>query len=492
MHFRNLCFASAWLLVGLAVARCQAEGPLPFDLRNQRFLFLDTFLLEECSGAKIAVNPPNNAKLVVFADQPWERGGITSYGNVFWDPEANLYRMYYVPVCWDVSPGFGLAMAVSADGMRWDKPSLGVVEWKGSKDNNLVLWGQREGTVFLDPKAPSNRRYAIISSSAELKTRLFTSPDGIHFEMHPQVISTLHSDSQISSFWNEETQQYYHYPRRLIPGRAVGFVATESVDEVWPPIDSIPVVMSADVRDPEEMDLYTNAAQKYSGAPSTYFAFPTPYYHYNRPSERAHLNVPTLAMGGKPNDGTIETQLATSRDGKNWVRYRTPYLPLGTYDGCDLKVIHAYPGMFDRDGQLVQYFAGYAFTHGDTQVRYGDGGRELGGIYRVEQRPDGFTSLDFDYEGGQVVTAPVTFSGKHLVLNINTSASGEARVAILDEQGNEIPGFALSDAHYINGSHLQHHVTWKSGAELGELAGKPVRIKFVARNTKLYSLCFTD
>ena len=56
-------------------------------------------------------------------------------------------------------------------------------------------------------------------------------------------------------------------------------------------------------------------------ADKVYLAFPTPYYHYNHPG-RQYLNLPTLAIGAKTNDGTIETQLATSRDGKKWTRYR--------------------------------------------------------------------------------------------------------------------------------------------------------------------------
>ncbi len=151
------------------------------------------------------------------------------------------------------------------------------------------------------------------------------------------------------------------------------------------------------------------------------------------------------------------------------------------------------PGILYEEDCLYQYFMGYTFTHGDTQVRYGDGGRDLGGVFRVEQRIDGFISLDFDYKGGTVVTEPFTFSGKRLLLNLNTSASGEAQVAILDERGNEIPGYSLADARLINGNYLQKIVEWQGGnSDVSALAGKPVCLRFKCRGTKLYSFVFED
>ncbi len=390
-------------------------------------------------------------------------------------------------VCPDVEPGFGLALATTEDGVHWEKPSLGVVEWKGSKDNNLVSWGQRGGAVIHDPKADPEYRYAYISSDPILGTQLFASPDGVHFTMQRRQMPSPHFDSQISTFWDNERERYFHYPRVMHNGaRAVGFFTTRTIDEPWP--DEIPVVMSRDDADPPGLDLYTNACEKYETA---YLGFPTPYYHYNEPAERAHLNVPALTRGGMSDDGAIDTQLATSRDGRSWTRYRTPYIATGQYDGLNVRVAIMIPGIIHEEHGLAQYFVGHTFTHGDTQARYGEGGRQLGGIFRVEQRYDGFISLDFEYEGGTVITAPLTFQGDRLSLNINTSASGEARVAILDAAGNEIPGYGLADARHINGDGRMVSAEWRDGdSDVGDLAGKPVRLRFECRSTKLYSFVF--
>ena len=209
---------------------------------HMSFLDLDEFLLDSVENAELAVNPPRFDALVLIADKPWEKGGITSYGNAFWDSIAGEYRLYYVPVSWDAAPGFCLALATSKDGVNWDKPDLGAVEWQGSKDNNIVVWAQREGTVLIDPNASPERRYAYLSSEVGLRTRLFTSPDGIHFTMDEKVISEHHSDSQISSFWDGELQRYLHYPRQVHEGaRAVGFIVTQAMDEAWQ--QDVPVVI---------------------------------------------------------------------------------------------------------------------------------------------------------------------------------------------------------------------------------------------------------
>ena len=478
-------------LAGILAVLCVAAVAQPHNLGGDTFLFLDSFLLDSMENAELQVNPPGQTTLVLVADKPWEAGGITSYGNAFYDPIAKEYRLYYVPVAWDVEPGFCYALATSQDGIHWEKPNLGAVDWNGSTDNNIVLWAQREGTVIIDPNAPPEKRYALISSHPELKTRLFTSPDGIHFTMDETPISSIHSDSQISAFWDADKELYFHYPR-VTPDhwRAVGVVTTKSMNEPWP--DEIPTALSGDDRDPREVDLYTNACQKYALAPNAYVGFPTPYYHWNTEG-REYLNAPTLAIGGKTNDGTIDTQLATSRDGITWTRHRQRYIPLGVYDGCDVKVAMAIPGILYEEDKLVQFFMGYTFTHGDTQVRYGDGGRELGGVFRVEQRIDGFISLDFDYDGGRVVTEPLVFEGNRLVLNVNTSAPGELRVAILDADGNAIGGFGLDDARIVNGNYLAKTVEWKDGnSYLSGLSGKPVRLQFEGRGTKLYSFQFVE
>jgi hypothetical protein len=105
-------------------------------------------------------------------------------------------------------------------------------------------------------------------------------------------------------------------------------------------------------------------------------------------------------------------------------------------------------------------------------------------------RLDGFVSVHADAKGGEMVTKPLIFSGRELVINYSTSAAGSVKVEILDEQGKPIPGFSLEDATEIYGDDVEFVVPWKAGASLESLAGRPVRLRFVMKDADLYSVRF--
>ena len=74
--------------------------------------------------------------------------------------------------------------------------------------------------------------------------------------------------------------------------------------------------------------------------------------------------------------------------------------------------------------------------------------------------------------------------------NIETRAAGGVRGEIQDESGKTVPGCALTDCQGIIGDEVGHFVAWSAGAEVGELAGKVVRVRFALKDADLYSLQF--
>jgi hypothetical protein len=486
----------------------------PFDVGIDRQLFIDDQLIDRIANAVFTVNPPQRRELVLFPETPWERGGITCYATVFWDEMHKQFRLYYVPTCPAATPTFRLALATSSDGIHWERPDLGIVEFNGSRHNNIVIDGEREGSVFIDPNAPPERRYGYLSGTDKTGLCYYCSADGIHFTTGKAPLTPYQSDSQLSTFWDPARKKYVsyfkatneapdqwrmspqivlndniHQPKHGALVRTVARYETERADEPW--TGPFRVVMARDEQDPEGMDLYTNSVQKYALAPNVYIGFPTPYYHYSHPN-RAYLNKPALDAGGKTNDGTIDTQLAVSRDGITWTRHRTSYVPLHHHDELDLKICMVFPGMLYHSDRIDHYFAGYTHTHGDTQARVRLQGRQLGGIIRLTQRIDGFMSLDFPYAGGSATTRPISFKGRRLVLNVNTSAAGEGRVAILDAAGAAIDGLGLDDCRVVNGDHLEKKVEWVGGSDIARLSGAPVRLRFEMRGAKLFSFWFED
>jgi hypothetical protein len=99
-------------------------------------------------------------------------------------------------------------------------------------------------------------------------------------------------------------------------------------------------------------------------------------------------------------------------------------------------------------------------------------------------------SMSAGAAGGEFTTRPITFQGERLALNYATSAAGSVQVEVQDESGKPLPGFALADMAPLYGDELEALATWKAGADLTSLAGKPVRLRFVLRDADVFALRF--
>ena len=106
-------------------------------------------------------------------------------------------------------------------------------------------------------------------------------------------------------------------------------------------------------------------------------------------------------------------------------------------------------------------------------------------MQRYTLRLDGFVSARANRQGGDLLTRPPAFHGTQLELNCSTSAAGSIRVEVQDEAGAPVAGFALADCLEIFGDTLARVVTWKRGADLSRLAGKPVRLRFEFKDADL-------
>jgi hypothetical protein len=146
---------------------------------------------------------------------------------------------------------------------------------------------------------------------------------------------------------------------------------------------------------------------------------------------------------------------------------------------------------------------GFPTTHGSpTSYAPGDSGQ----LFLARQRLDGMVSLDAAAAGGHFVTPPLRFHGRHLVLNLDASATGEVQVELQDangrpigvydydsDRGTPLGGFTFADCDPIRYNDLARVVTWRQGdADLSGLEGRPVRLAFRLHSAKLYSFQFTD
>ena len=478
------------LLKSAILLACSSTMSIAADALPLRHLFLDPTLVQEAKGAALHVNPPQRHEIVIRPDKPWEQLMISFYLTVL-DEEGKL-RMWYI--CRDKQNRPNVAYAESRDGVRWTKPNLGIVEYDGSKKNNLVGMTSLEGVVFRDPKAPAQERYAYLTHLSVGMTR-YHSPDGLHWQRDKTPLLRLGADTQNVTFWDERLGKYVLYLRAWncpdVKHRYRKVVRTE-VSSLTTPMDvgpsekslymwgkekvpvigdEFPTVFAADEKDPPDSDVYTISAQPYPLDPRWYVGFPSMFQREGRTS-----------------CGRLEVHFAGSRDGITWHRYdRKPYAPLGLAGSESANMTFMGPGLVVRGDEIWQYGTGFHSKHGDKEARQK---KTDGVIYRYVQRVDGFVSLDFDDAGGKCVTAPVKVDGPRLLLNVDTGALGQLRVGLQDADGKIISGFATDDCKVLRANSTCAEVSWGGGGDLTALKGREVRLVFTGSRAKLYSFRF--
>jgi hypothetical protein len=77
-----------------------------------------------------------------------------------------------------------------------------------------------------------------------------------------------------------------------------------------------------------------------------------------------------------------------------------------------------------------------------------------------------------------------------LRLNLATSAAGSVRIEILDADAKPLPGRTLAESQDFAGNRLEHDFRWKKGADLSDLAGRVIRLRFVLKDADVYPLRF--
>ena len=111
-------------------------------------------------------------------------------------------------------------------------------------------------------------------------------------------------------------------------------------------------------------------------------------------------------------------------------------------------------------------------------------------VRRFAIRIDGFVSVHAPLRGGEFVTKPFLMEGDKLEINFSTSAAGGIHIEIEDAEGKPIPGFTLAENPEIFGDAIDYVVPWRPGSDLGKLAGKAIRLRFVLRDADLYAIRF--
>lgn len=464
------------LLTPLAALRA-ADGSKPavetIDVGTRRELFVDRLLIGELNNAVLKLHTP---QLMPPVSPPRPHG---HYATVL--KAEDKFQFYYRG---DTKPGNHwkkgweqyhdgevTLYAESPDAIHWKLPDLGLYEHSTFPAGNIVLMNEflvnHNFTPFIDtrPGVPAEEKYKALGGLAYQPNKIyldvrakrgpgglwaFVSPDGIHWKkLRDEAVVPeewgKYFDSQNYAFWSESEQCYVCYFRRFIKGYR-GIARTTSQDFLtWTPL----VEMAANL--PGE-HLYTACTQPYFRAPHIYIATPTRFMD-KRGAATDILFMST--RGGSHYDRTFTQSFIRPGIGQDGWANRANYAAIGIHQ-----------------------------TGAAEMSLFLTGGR------RYTLRLDGFASVNAPLSGGELITKPLKFAGQQLEINYATSAAGQIQVELQDASGQPLPGFMLEECEPIWGDHIARVVKWKGGADVGKLAGQPVKLRVVMSDADLFSIRF--
>lgn len=447
---------------------------IPIDTGRQ--LFVDDFLIEPTALQRTFHTPqyhPDNPLLK--PEKPWEMDGVsgefpmptamTFSDGVWYDPQDRRFKMWYM-----AGHGRVTCYADSEDGIHWRKPDLDVVP-----GTNIVNTIPRDSnTVWLDLADDPARRFKMFASSGknskDLGLVLFFSRDGIHWG-EPVAKSGPMGDRSTAFFnpfrgvWVYSIKDNFFGRRRRYQENAdvvagarwelrqpALWVGTDRLDYWRPGEDEYPQLYNLDAVAYESVMLGLFSIWHGVGGPDrpkpneVCVAFSRDGFHWHRPFREAFMGI-----SEKPGDWN--------------------YGNVQSAGGCCLVV----------DDKLHFYMSGRAGIPGSGTYTSGPCATGLATLRR-----DGFASMDAGDKESRLTTRPVRFHGSRLFVNVDCP-EGELRAEVADADDNPIASFTRDDCVPIRTDSTRVLVSWKDGADLSALAGKPVHLRFYLRRGSIYS-----
>jgi len=428
----------------------------------------------------------HQANPLLEPDRPWEGYLVLQPGTVIYDQARSCFKMWYNSQPTEDRPvGHTLCYATSVDGIRWEKPELGLTDFEGSKENNILFEGPVwTHCVLEDEHEPDpQKRYKLLywgwPGQAEAKGIYAAfSPDGIHwdcFDGNP-IVPTWVTGDTFSVMRDPSSGQYWLYHKT--PKQPIRTVSRMVSDDFIHWSDSRRV-LAPDRYDPPDTQFYGLSAYPSGGQ---VLGLLWVYHTYAQ---------------------TMDVQLVSSRDGLHWDRTADRKLlvhlePTNNYPGqaFDSEMIYPTSAPVIHDGRQWIYYSGFTVPH--NAYAHDHDGR----IGLATGRQDGFCSWDATSQG-VIVTKPFTWKGTGLRMNADSLPRVSAhdvdqpepvgvRVQIENESGDPYPGLTLDASTTISGDALAADVSWSGRSSLKDLDGKTVRLRFVLNYARLFSWRMID
>ena len=479
------------------------------------------------------VKDPNNP--ILTPEHDWEGWRTFPYGRaVLQDPSDGLFKMWYetmhdgepTGMNWERRGIKRMAYATSRDGVQWQRPDLGQVERSGSAANSLLAmgpFGMHFGNIIIDEHDPDpNRRFKMMFwaiAPKSQKTDLFSSvnvaasPDGVRWSLlrdphdppfgpRPAMKPTRHgeyrcrhgspygartaADAVSLLGWVEAQGHYVAYLKSNdhVPEAFRTICYSESSDFInWSRLVS---VLHPDEQDFPGTEFYYMTVYPFG---NLYVGLLSVYHNYSRRRGAWHDATAEVPPEFSPMDQRMDVRLAFSRDGQIWHQAgdRQAFIPLGQEAEWDRGVIYG-STLLEVGDDVFVYYAGTPMRHVKDDLQHAgemyDG--QLWGIFGglARLRKDGFVSVRAGDRGGEIITRPVTFSGRPLRFNARTMNDGEITFQVLDANCSPLPEFEKAR---FQGDKLDGILDLPENL-LEKVKGQRARLRITLRNADLFTV----
>lgn len=469
-----------------SLSRADADEPspsTPIVVGCDPVLLADPSMILSAEGVRTRLHPPQKTReKLLISDKPWEDATLNWFSVLHQNGKFQMWYECYDRDGWPTADDTSFCYAESEDGIRWVKPSLGLISYKGSTENNILFRQIGEGAsrsrvhgsgVFYDSSAPEASRFKCVSQGVfqGIGERPYyvagmTSPDGLKWTRLEMPICHVFADSQYSGYWNPILGKYVLYGRVGGRGRAIG----RSVSDRFESFPSLSLVLQTDDQHPQQTDLYNPACVMYPGRQDLVMMFPSLFNH--------------------PKD-TLDIHFALSNDGEkwSWPDRQTAWIPLGADGEFDSGSLYMANGCVEVEDEIWFYFGASPLKHEETNLDSLLDPSNQRVYSRAVAKKDRLVSASAGAQGGRFLTPLLKPTGSSLCVTADVRHGGQIRVGLRDSLGKVIPGRALSDCELITSSCSGHKIRWKDSA-VAETLEESVQIEVEMRNAELFSFRF--
>lgn len=453
--------------------------------RREKYLVLDSRIIESTKNAKLTLGEVRKEKSnpLFVEDQSWEPRYDNMYPNVIYDEEENLYKCWYCPFIVDqrttethpdrrkpsLTPYMdarpagreeALLYATSKDGINWTKPNLGIVNFNGNSNNNIVSRGLSGAGVIKDEleKLPGRRYKAFYCSNSGYKMRY--SSDGLNWGDEVALPGVGESDCHANMIWSPELKKYVGILRHYDPIPVTGnrkIARTESIDSVtWTKSETI--IEGTPQDQLHDMVIFRDGGV-YLGLLGC----------MNYPSKETRNGV------------RQHIELAWSPDSYKWHRINpgTPFISNSKSNNNEYgKMPYDWGCVFPsapvfRDDEVRIYYGASDWYFFDWRK----GGLALATLDK--NRWAGYEAVDDD-DTAIITTTPLKLDN-HIHITADVGKGGLILVNVLDQKGE-----ILISSQGIKNSCTEFKINFNP--QYSNLVGKVFRIQFILQKSKIYSL----